>query len=83
DWLFAHVPLRKSEAENDEGTFDKKYRYHYTIKGLEICKFADLFLIREAYNSSFKKFYDDCHKPDFYENAEFNLYTRNIRHFNI
>ncbi|CAG8838520.1 9844_t:CDS:1, partial [Cetraspora pellucida] len=42
-----------------------------------MCKFADLFCDKEEYNSSFQKFYRDCHSS--YNKEELSLYHENFR----
>ncbi|CAG8528393.1 11684_t:CDS:2 [Scutellospora calospora] len=57
--------------------FDQENRYCDTLKGLEMCKFTDLFFGREKYKPVFQSFYDDCHSSCGEE--ELNLYRANLR----
>ncbi|CAG8617611.1 2097_t:CDS:2, partial [Scutellospora calospora] len=49
-----------NKAVGDNG-FDEGNKYQFTMKGLEMCKFAELFFKIEEFSSSFQKFYQDCH----------------------
>ncbi|CAG8446733.1 899_t:CDS:1 [Cetraspora pellucida] len=73
---------RLCKAENDGGMFDQEYKYRATLKGLEMCKFVELFCAEEKYRSSFQDFYDNCHYS-YSEEEELSLYRENFRLFDV
>ncbi|CAG8462838.1 8097_t:CDS:2 [Scutellospora calospora] len=64
-----------NKATGDSG-FDEGNKYRFTMKRLEICKFAELFFKIEEFSSSFQKFCKDCH--DSHGNKISNLYRTNL-----